>query len=126
MLLGIYDIRTPDADLSRVGRAVAQAVRHAREHGGIAVGVAPQAFVLFGPEPTPEQLRVRVYLGLANGAVAVFPCSYVEDYGDTPFSDQPNNPSGMSGDPARPAAPRGPERDPQWGDRRAAQPASLG
>ena len=101
VLLDIYDIRTPDADLSRVGQAVAQAVRYAKAHGGIAIGVAPQAFVFSGPEPTPEQLRAQVYLGLVNGAVAVFPYAYVEDYGTTPFAGQPNNPAGMSGNPAR-------------------------
>jgi hypothetical protein len=102
MLVDIYDIRSPDADLSRVGMAVAQVAQYARRHGGgLAVGVTPQAFVFAGPEPTPEQLRVQIYLGLVNGAVAFFPYAYVEDYGERPFAGRGGQPDGMSRNPAR-------------------------
>ena len=101
LLVDIYDVRRPDADLSRVGTAVAQVAQYARRYGDLAVGVTPQAFIFSGPEPTPAQLRVQVYLGLANGAVAFFPYAYVEDYGERPFAGRDGQPDGMSGNPAR-------------------------
>lgn len=101
VLVDVYDIRRPDSDLSRVGQAVAHAAAYARRHGDMAVGITPQAFIYFGPEPTREQLRAQVYLGLVNGATAFFPYAYVEDYGQQPFAGHDGNPDGMSGNPAR-------------------------
>ncbi len=101
LLVDIYAIRGPDSDLSGVGTGVAQVAQYARQHGGLAVGVTPQAFVYGGPEPTPAQLRVQIYLGLVNGAVAFFPYAYVEDYGELPFAGRAGQPDGMSANPAR-------------------------
>jgi hypothetical protein len=101
LLVDIYAIRRPDSDLSGVGTAVAHVAKLARQHGDLAVGVTPQAFVFGGPEPTPAQLRVQVYLGLVNGAVAFFPYAYVEDYGERPFAGRDGQPDGMSANPAR-------------------------
>lgn len=101
ILMDIYTISRPDADLSRVGEAVRQAVGYARAHPGLAVGVAPQAFIYVGgPEPTPQQLRAQLYLGLVNGARAFFPYAYHEDWGK-PFADVPGQPDGMSMNPKR-------------------------
>ncbi|NPV49339.1 MAG: hypothetical protein HPY69_20535 [Armatimonadetes bacterium] len=101
ILVDVYDIRRPDSDLSRVGHAVAHAAAYARRHGDLAVGVTPQAFIYFGPEPTPAQLRAQIYLGMVNGATAFFPYAYVEDYGEQPFAGHGGNPDGMSGNPKR-------------------------
>ena len=101
LLVDIYDVRRPDADLSRVGTAVARVAKYARRHGDLAVGVTPQAFIYSGPEPTPAQLRVQIYLGLVNGAVAFFPYAYVEDYGEQAFAGRRGQPDGMSGNGAR-------------------------
>lgn len=101
LLVDIYAIRGPDSDLSGVGTGVAHVAQYARQHGGLAVGVTPQAFVYGGPEPSPAQLRVQIYLGLVNGAVAFFPYAYVEDYGELPFAGRAGQPDGMSANPAR-------------------------
>jgi len=102
ILMDIYLVNQPDADLSRIGLAVREAVDYAHKYGSLAVGVAPQMFIYAGgPEPTPEQLRAQLYLGLVNGAVAFMPYSYIEDYGDKPFSVVKGQPSGMSLNPRR-------------------------
>jgi hypothetical protein len=101
LLVDIYDIRGPDSDLSGVGTAVAHVAQYARRFGGLAVGVTPQAFVFLGPEPSVAQLRVQIYLGLVNGAVAFFPYAYVEDYGEKPFAGHAGQPECMSGNSAR-------------------------
>ena len=101
-LMDIYLINQPNADLSRIGLAVRDAVAYAHKYGSIAVGVAPQMFIFAGgPEPTPEQLRAQLYLGLVNGAVAFVPYSYIEDYGEKPFSVVKGQPTGMSLNPKR-------------------------
>ncbi len=102
ILMDIYRVNRADADLSAVGRAVRTAVDYATMHGGLAVGVAPQAFIYGGgPEPTPAQLRAQCYLGLVNGARAFFPYSYIEDYAAQPFSSVAGQPAGMSLNPQR-------------------------
>ncbi|MEI6502815.1 MAG: hypothetical protein WCP21_17535, partial [Armatimonadota bacterium] len=102
VLMDIYLINQPNADLSGIGLAVRDAVAYARQYGSLAVGVAPQMFIFAGgPEPTPEQLRAQLYLGLVNGAVAFVPYSYIEDYGEKPFSAVKGQPTGMSLNPKR-------------------------
>lgn len=102
ILMDIYTIFKPNVDLSWVGKAVREAAKYAETHPGIAVGVAPQAFIFGGgPEPTPQQLRAQIYLGLVNGARAFFPYAYAENYGTEAFSDVPGQPAGMSRNPAR-------------------------
>ena len=101
LLVDIYAVRAPDSDLSAVGTAVAHVAAVARRHGGLAVGVTPQAFVYNGPEPSPAQLRVQIYLGLVNGAVVFFPYAYVEDYAEVAFAGRLGQPDGMSANPGR-------------------------
>lgn len=106
ILMDIYQVTSPDADLSLVGTEVKSAVAYAQKYGNIAVGVVPQAFIFnsgskTSPEPTPEQLRAQVYLGLVNGARAFFPYSYIEDYGGGGFNTYSGAPSGMSLNPKR-------------------------
>jgi len=79
ILMDIYRVRAADSDLSEVGSQVRRAVQYVREHGSLAVGVAPQAFIYGGPEPTPEQLRAQLYLGVVNGARAFFLYSYTRE-----------------------------------------------
>jgi hypothetical protein len=100
ILLDIYRVTRPDADLSEVGTQVKSAVAYAQKHGNIAIGVAPQAFIFMGPEPTPEQLRAQFYLGLVNGARAFFPYAYIASY-DVPFTQYAGAPAGMSLNPLR-------------------------
>ena len=102
VLMDTYRVNQPNPDLSEVGLAVKRAVAYAKQHGGLAVGVTPQAFIFAGGlEPTPEQLRAQMYLGLVNGAQAFFPYAYVEDYADTTFASVAGQPQGMSLEPKR-------------------------
>lgn len=43
-------------------------------------GYVPQAFVYNGPEPTPAQLRLQIYLAIINNVRAFVYYSYNEDY----------------------------------------------
>lgn len=100
-----YVIRAKDTDLTELVKGMKRIRSLLAARPEIVFGFTPQAFVYNGPEPTPEQLRAQIYLGIINGARAFVYYSYNEDYGHLPFDcrikEFPLSATGMSLDPAR-------------------------
>ncbi len=100
-----YVIREKDTDLTELSQGMKEIRALLAGKPEIVFGFTPQAFIYNGPEPTPEQLRAQIYLGILNGARAFVYYSYNEDYGHLPFDcrikEFPSSATGMSLDPAR-------------------------
>lgn len=107
LLFDHYVIRSRDTDFSELSRELKMIGERIRKSPSQVFGYVPQAFVYNGPEPTPEQLRLQVYLAVLHGARAIAYYSYNEDYGnaDPGFTERKNEfpqiPSGMSLNPKR-------------------------
>jgi len=102
-----YVVRSKTQDFTELGEELRQIGRKVKGLPNVFFGLVPQAFVYNGPEPTPEQLRVQVYLALTAGAKGMNYYAYNEDYGQTEagFTERKNEfpeiPEGMSLDARR-------------------------
>lgn len=106
LLFDHYVIREKDTDFAELSREMKQLGTDIRKDSNLVFGYVPQSFIFNGPEPSPEQLRVQIYLGVINGVRAFMYYSYNEDYDHrTDFTERkpqyPALPDGMSKNPQR-------------------------
>lgn len=100
----LFDIRSAKTDFTRYSEELEKVGKILKNMPDFVFGISPQMFIYNGPEPTPEQLRVQVYLGLVHGARSVNYYSYTEDFAKEFTSRKaqfPELPGGMSRNPKR-------------------------
>ncbi len=105
VLFDRYVVRAADTDFRELDAAMKRLAGIVAERPELVFGITPQCFIYCGPEPTPEQLRLQVYLGVIDGARAFVYYSYNENYGvedfDFSLEEFPLTATGMSLNPAR-------------------------
>ena len=106
LLFDHYVIRSAKTDFTELAREMQNLKKEIAQVPELVFGYVPQAFVYNGPEPTPAQLRLQIYLAIINGVRAFVYYSYNEDYDHrTDFTARKNEfpelPDGMTKNPRR-------------------------
>ena len=106
LLFDHYVIRSAKTDFTELGQEMQSLKKDIANVPELVFGYVPQAFVYNGPEPTPAQLRLQIYLAIINNVRAFVYYSYNEDYDHrTDFtarkSEFPELPDGMTKNPKR-------------------------
>lgn len=106
LLFDHYVIRSAQTDFTELGQEMQSLKKDIAKVPELVFGYVPQAFVFNGPEPTPAQLRLQIYLAIINNVRAFVYYSYNEDYDHrTDFTARKNEfpelPDGMSKNPNR-------------------------
>ena len=95
----LFEIRSAKTDFTRYSDELEKIGKVMKGMPDFVFGISPQMFIYNGPEPTPAQLRVQVYLGLVHGARSINYYSYTEDFAREFTSRRaqfPELPNGMS------------------------------
>lgn len=106
LLFDHYVIRSAKTDFTELGQEMQSLKKDIANVPELVFGYVPQAFVYNGPEPTPAQLRLQIYLAIINNVRAFVYYSYNEDYDHrTDFTARkgefPELPDGMTKNPKR-------------------------